>query len=106
MKKEKTDTALNEMNTCPESEERIWDATPKEVKDIVERKLCNPDAPLFLFKGWCKKCGICVELCPHKVFEWGQDGYPAIAKEEACRHCGLCEYRCPDFAITVLKSRK
>ncbi|MGV8119687.1 MAG: ferredoxin family protein [Candidatus Xenobiia bacterium LiM19] len=62
--------------------------------------------PIFLFKGWCKKCGICVDFCPHKVYEWGEDRYPDVSHPEKCKNCGLCEYRCPDFAITVLKLRK
>ncbi len=82
------------------------DATPKEVKKYLESELQNPDKPIFLFKGWCKKCGICIGLCPHKVFDWGEDRYPVAANPEKCKICGLCEYRCPDFAITVLRSRK
>ncbi|MDQ7822079.1 MAG: 4Fe-4S binding protein [Candidatus Eremiobacteraeota bacterium] len=86
--------------------ETAGEATPKEVKNILENKLVNPDAPLFVFKGWCKKCGICVGLCPHKAFEWGEDGYPAVPSPDKCRRCNLCEYRCPDFAITLLQTRK
>jgi 2-oxoglutarate ferredoxin oxidoreductase subunit delta len=99
-----TDTQNDSKNTC--SPEFYCEATPREVKDLLEKALSNPDSPIFLFKGWCKKCGICVDLCPQKVFEWGEDKYPSIANPEKCRICNLCEYRCPDFAITVLRARK
>lgn len=80
-------------------------ATPKDVKAVLGPKLSNPDAPLFVFKGWCKKCGICIGFCPHKALEWDKDGYPAVNSEK-CKLCHMCEYRCPDFAITILQGRK
>ena len=82
------------------------DATPREVKSLLENEISDPDHPLFIYKGWCKKCGICIEFCPRKVYERGEDGYPVVAQPDNCTNCRLCEYRCPDFAITVLKSRK
>lgn len=88
------------------TEESIKDATPREVKEKIEKALAAHDLPIYLFKGWCKRCGICLEFCPRKVYEWGSDGYPEVAHPENCTNCYLCEYRCPDFAITVLHSRK
>lgn len=84
----------------------IGDATPKEVKDLLEKALAERDLPVYIFYGWCKRCGICIEFCPHKVYEKGEDGYPVIAHPNQCTSCYMCEYRCPDFAITVLRSRK
>lgn len=50
---------------------------------------------------WCKKCGICVALCPTKVFTQEVDGTPVVTYIDKCIGCKLCELRCPDFAITV-----
>ncbi|MDD2573333.1 MAG: ferredoxin family protein [Bacillota bacterium] len=50
---------------------------------------------------WCKKCGICVEYCPAKVFTAEKDGTPVPAYQEKCTGCGICVLRCPDFALDV-----
>jgi len=57
-----------------------------------------------IYKGWCKKCGICVAFCPRHVLATGQDGYPAVSNPDACTGCHWCELRCPDFAIVVEES--
>ncbi len=49
----------------------------------------------------CKRCGICVQFCPRKVFELGEDLFPKVVNLEACNRCKLCELHCPDFAIDV-----
>ncbi|ASI98439.1 2-oxoglutarate ferredoxin oxidoreductase subunit delta [Thermococcus celer] len=55
----------------------------------------------------CKGCGICVEMCPRKVFEWSGElsekgvHYPVPVNAEKCVKCKLCELLCPDFAISV-----
>ena len=49
----------------------------------------------------CKACGICIELCPDKVFDRDKLGYPVLARPEECSQCLLCEVHCPDFAIEV-----
>ncbi len=67
----------------------------KELQDNVE-----------IFRGWCKKCGICTAFCPKGVLEIGEDGYPFVKYPERCNRCGLCEIRCPDFAMVVSKNDK
>lgn len=52
-------------------------------------------------KARCKRCGICVEFCPVKVYDKEIDGAPVPARIEKCTGCMLCELRCPDFAIKV-----
>ena len=55
----------------------------------------------------CKGCGIGVEMCPRKVFEWSKElsekgvHYPIPVHAEKCVKCKLCELLCPDFAIAV-----
>lgn len=56
-----------------------------------------------VYKGWCKKCGICVAFCPRNVLSAGDDGFPTASNPEACTGCRWCEFRCPDFAIVVHK---
>ena len=53
-----------------------------------------------IYKGWCKKCGICVAFCPKDVLEINE-GVLKVARPDDCIKCMLCELRCPDFAITV-----
>ena len=53
----------------------------------------------------CKACGICIALCPAKVFERDEAGQPVVARPEDCIVCRLCEWHCPDFAIEVLARR-
>ena len=59
-----------------------------------------------VYKGWCKKCGICIAFCPRKVLSAGEDGFPIATNPEACTGCRWCEYRCPDFAIVVHKDER
>jgi 2-oxoglutarate ferredoxin oxidoreductase subunit delta len=54
----------------------------------------------------CKACGICIELCPEKVFDRDPQGYPVLARPEACSQCLICELHCPDFAIEVRRREK
>ncbi|MCK4937985.1 MAG: 4Fe-4S binding protein [Methanosarcinales archaeon] len=59
------------------------------------------DEPLHIFSSWCKQCGICIAICPKKVLEKGNDGYPYAARPEDCILCGMCDAHCPDYAITL-----
>ncbi len=56
---------------------------------------------IFINEKWCKRCGICVEFCPGKVFTMGNLQPPAAMNLEGCTMCRLCEMRCPDYAISV-----
>ena len=59
-----------------------------------------------IYKGWCKRCGICVAFCPNEALDTSEDGYPFINDPDKCTACGLCEIRCPDFAIVVSKDEE
>jgi 2-oxoglutarate ferredoxin oxidoreductase subunit delta len=51
---------------------------------------------------WCKRCNICVEICPKDSLVLTHD---AIIEAEDCIRCGLCERYCPDLAIEVIPVR-
>jgi 2-oxoglutarate ferredoxin oxidoreductase subunit delta len=51
---------------------------------------------------WCKRCNICVEICPKASLLLTHD---AIIEATDCIRCGLCERYCPDLAIAVLPKR-
>jgi 2-oxoglutarate ferredoxin oxidoreductase subunit delta len=63
-------------------------------------------SPVQLDLELCKACGICIELCPDKVFDRDKQGYPVQARPEACSQCLICELHCPDFAIEVRRREK
>lgn len=48
---------------------------------------------------FCKRCDICVEICPKTTLVLRND---AILEEENCILCGLCERYCPDLAIEMI----
>ena len=62
--------------------------------------------PVQLDLELCKACGICIELCPDKVFDRDKFGYPVLARPEECSQCLLCELHCPDFAIEVRRRKR
>jgi 2-oxoglutarate ferredoxin oxidoreductase subunit delta len=64
------------------------------------------ESPVRLDLELCKACGICIELCPDKVFDRDKQGYPVQARPEACSRCLICELHCPDFAIEVRRREK
>ena len=56
---------------------------------------------LEINRKWCKKCGLCVNYCPRKVYDADPFNAPIIAQPQHCVGCMQCEVRCPDFAISV-----
>ncbi len=50
---------------------------------------------------FCKRCEICVRICPTNVFGIDRDGYPEVIHEDKCIDCKLCETHCPDFAVWI-----
>jgi 2-oxoglutarate ferredoxin oxidoreductase subunit delta len=57
--------------------------------------------PVQLDLELCKACGVCIDLCPEKVFDRDGRAFPVLARPEQCSRCLLCELHCPDFAIEV-----
>jgi 2-oxoglutarate ferredoxin oxidoreductase subunit delta len=56
---------------------------------------------IHIQEKWCKRCGICAEFCPGKVFSFQAGQVPVANQLEDCTVCRLCEMRCPDYAISV-----
>jgi NAD-dependent dihydropyrimidine dehydrogenase PreA subunit len=60
----------------------------------------------------CKGCGLCVEACPPKVIQMGEQlnhyGYRTANYAGAgCSGCGICFMACPEpGAITVMRAIK
>ncbi len=48
----------------------------------------------------CIGCEMCVNVCPHAVFQ--MEGKKArIVNHDACMECGACAKNCPTMAISV-----
>ncbi len=50
--------------------------------------------------GRCINCGMCLKVCPHRVFAQGKDRV-RLARPDACMECGACQRNCPNGAIEV-----
>ncbi len=51
----------------------------------------------------CIECGICVEKCPHRVYDITKSPSPVVKNPMVCvEHCHGCGNRCPVGAITYL----
>ncbi len=48
----------------------------------------------------CVNCGMCLEVCPHGVFEAGPEAV-RVVRVDACMECGACRRNCPAGAIEV-----
>ena len=55
---------------------------------------------LKLDASLCTGCGICLNVCPHGVFE-RQNGRVWLAAPAVCMECGACQMNCPFGAIHV-----
>ncbi len=54
----------------------------------------------------CRDCGLCVDICPTKVFE--QEPTKQIAKvvrQDDCIGCTSCVYLCPSRCLTVTEAK-
>lgn len=50
---------------------------------------------------WCKRCGICISVCPRHILGFDDDNKLVVTDSEKCIGCGMCENICPDFAIEI-----
>lgn len=48
----------------------------------------------------CTGCGMCLDVCPHNVFQMnGKSAH--IIDHDACMECGACSQNCPAGALSV-----
>ncbi|MFC2140796.1 mercury methylation ferredoxin HgcB [Acidobacteriota bacterium] len=55
---------------------------------------------LRLDKEKCTGCGMCINVCPHAVFDMNSRK-AIISDRDACMECGACAQNCPAEAISV-----
>ena len=55
---------------------------------------------LVLDTARCRGCGMCVEVCPHGVFEM-HEGAAVITSLDRCMECGACAGNCAFGALRV-----
>lgn len=48
----------------------------------------------------CNGCKMCMNVCPHEVFQI-KEKKAFIAHKDLCMECGACEKNCPEGAISV-----
>jgi ferredoxin len=48
----------------------------------------------------CYGCGMCLEVCPHRVLA-KDNGKVSIKDKDACMECGACAKNCPSEALKV-----
>jgi len=80
---------------------------PRAASPTTGKKAARPSArkvkaDVLVDHGLCKACGVCVALCPARVFDTDADGRAVVARPGDCTACRLCEWHCPDFAIEVV----
>lgn len=73
---------------------------PEKVLGWIGDCLEGDGDKIIVARGWCKRCGICISVCPVKALAKDPEGYPKVYNDK-CINCGTCEIMCPDFAITV-----
>ncbi len=57
---------------------------------------------LALDETKCTGCGMCMNVCPHDVFQ-RSNGSVVIRDADDCMECGACSMNCPQEAIYVKK---
>jgi NAD-dependent dihydropyrimidine dehydrogenase PreA subunit len=57
-------------------------------------------ATLELEQELCTGCGMCAEVCPHRVLVM-EKGKARVIDRDSCMECGACAKNCPSGAVTV-----
>lgn len=58
-------------------------------------------AQIEFFNDKCISCGICIDVCPHAVFDWLDDKRVEMVNKDRCMECGACSMNCPVNAVEV-----
>lgn len=66
----------------------------------MKHKYLKKVATLCLTDEKCVGCGICAQVCPHRVFRVS-DKKAQIKEKDRCMECGACAKNCPVNAISV-----
>ena len=90
-----------------EATEIEYGDTPVKVIEWFKEQLKSGNHKVYVAKGWCKRCALCITFCPVKALDSDKDGVPFVY-DDKCISCGSCELICPDYAIMVanLKEKK
>ncbi|SHK87576.1 4Fe-4S dicluster domain-containing protein [Anaerocolumna jejuensis DSM 15929] len=67
---------------------------------MVKLKYLQNVATLKLNREKCVGCGMCLNVCPHGVFELTK-GKAQVVNLDNCMECGACLKNCAFSAITV-----
>lgn len=68
----------------------------------MKQQYLKDTSTLVLDEDKCKGCGMCIEVCPHNVFEMSGDRVK-ITDKNKCMECSACAINCPFSAIEVRK---
>jgi len=89
---------INKNFNIPKSKLKIED---KNKFSILKHAVRRP----YIEEDLCKKCGVCVEVCPveGKAIDWNEEdkSIPPIYDYTKCIRCYCCQEMCPHEAIEV-----
>jgi nitroreductase/NAD-dependent dihydropyrimidine dehydrogenase PreA subunit len=54
-------------------------------------------------KDTCTSCGLCIQNCPFRAWEMGEDEFPRLKSEYECFSCYNCMVVCPVEAISIVE---
>jgi len=66
----------------------------------MKHKYLRDVTTLTYNKEKCIGCGMCVTVCPHRIFKMNERK-ALIVDKDSCMECGACAVNCPAMAITV-----
>lgn len=67
---------------------------------MIRHKYLKNVVTLALNADKCIGCGMCLNVCPHKVFRLNS-GKAWIGDRDRCMECGACARNCPVEALAV-----
>ena len=73
---------------------------PFKITDMKTMQYLKNAVTLKLDPGLCTGCGVCIEVCPHAVFEIS-NRKARIVDSNDCMECGACALNCRFGAIAV-----
>lgn len=72
---------------------------PKDESSNVPRALRG--LARIIDGGLCHRCGSCIGICPTKVINQDNEGFPSIENLSACTDCDLCVKVCPGDEFNI-----